>query len=161
MLPSPLNLKPYFPTNILGLESWNTLRLVKLFCILKKSYLVRTIKPISSLDTCSWNLCSSVWWNKLNMKSKTVSLRRTLWLTSVQSMMLFSYWRMEVVKPGQITNLSKRAKATEQRPGPSQCAGRNQLLSPVLARPRGQVFQQIYLFLSFTVYLFQINTDLF
>lgn len=74
----------------------------------RQSYLVSTIKPISSLETCSWNLCSSVWWYKLNMKSKTVSLRRTLWLTSVHSMMLFSYWRMEVVKPGQITNLSNR-----------------------------------------------------
>ncbi|KAG7278371.1 hypothetical protein CRUP_024616 [Coryphaenoides rupestris] len=44
---------------------------------------------------------------KLTMKSSTVSLRRTLWLTSVHSMMLDSYWRMVVVKPGQMDEFDK------------------------------------------------------
>lgn len=108
--PSPLlDFKPYFLT-LQDHKKPHYLKACKLIILhfKKQSYLVRTIKPISSLETRSWNLCSSVWWYKLNMKSKTVSLRRTLWLTSVQSMMLFSYWRIEVVKPGQITNLSNR-----------------------------------------------------
>ena len=75
-------------------------------------YLVRTIKAVNSLESHSWNLCSSVWWRKLDVKSKAGSLWRTSRLASGQSTMLFSHWKIEVVKPGQITGLSNRMNAT-------------------------------------------------
>ncbi len=68
-------------------------------------YLVRMIRPTSSLVQASGKRWSPHCCLRLYMKSRTVSLRRTLWLTSEHSMMLDSYWRMVVMNPGQIVSL--------------------------------------------------------
>lgn len=69
------------------------------------SYLVRTMSPRSSFAHASLKCLDPTCCLRFSIKSRTVSLRSTLWLTSVHNIVPDSYWRMLEAKPGQIVNL--------------------------------------------------------
>lgn len=69
------------------------------------SYLVRTMSPRSSFAHTSLKRLAPTCCLRFSIMSRTVSLRSTLWLTSVHNIVPDSYWRMLEAKPGQIVNL--------------------------------------------------------